>query len=273
MPNNSDQEHAGRVSHLPDRAFVNAFAHVTAAERYAHSCPYYHPVVMEQIRRTLELSAPVTRALDVGCGTGQSTMALLKLAREVVGVDPSPAMLAHAPRDARLTFAVAPAEDLPFPDSSFDLITVAAAFHWFDRERFLGEAARVLRPAAWLVLYDNAFLGVMEDQPAFGAWVRAVYVAHYPSPPRDRRPLTAEQASHYSFRLTEVKRYTNTMTFTPEQLVAYLMTQSNVIAAVEEGRESVEEVTRWLSLEVAHHFSRPQAAFHFGGTVTYLHKH
>lgn len=273
MPNNSDQEHAERVSHLPDRAFVNAFAHVTAAERYAHSRPYYHPVVMEQIRRRLELSKPIHRAIDVGCGTGQSTLALLELAREVIGVDPSPAMLAHAPQDARLTFIVAPAEALPFPDAGFDLMTVAAAFHWFDRERFLAEATRVLRPAAWLVLYDNAFLGVMEDHSAFGAWVREVYVARYPSPPRDRRPLTADEASQHGFHLREAQRYTNTVTFSPEELVAYLMTQSNVIAAVEEGREPVEEVAAWLMSEVTPLFADPRATFHFGGTVTYLQKH
>lgn len=270
MPNNSDQEHAGRVSHLPDRAFVNAFAHVTAAERYARSRPYYHPVVMEQIRRTLNLSTPVTRAIDVGCGTGQSTLALLALAQEVIGVDPSPAMLAHAPEDSQLTFVIASAEDLPFPESRFDLMTVAAAFHWFDRERFLAEAARVLRPAAWLVVYDNAFLGVMEDQPAFSEWVRDIYIARYPSPPRDRRPLTAGEASQHGFHPLEAQRYTNTVTFSPEELVAYLMTQSNVIAAVEEGREPEETVATWLLSEVARFFSRPQTVFHFGGTVTYL---
>lgn len=77
---------------MPEQASGNAFAHVTAAERYAHSRPYYHPVVVDQIRQTLRLHAPVHRALDVGCGTGQSTLALLELAQEVVGVDPSPAM-------------------------------------------------------------------------------------------------------------------------------------------------------------------------------------
>lgn len=273
MTNISDQEHPEHISNLPERASVNAFAHATAAERYARSRPYYHPIVVDQIRLALGLSAPVSRALDVGCGTGQSAFALLDLAQEVVGVDPSPAMLAYAPEDSRLTFVDAPAEDLPFPDSSFDLTTVASAFHWLDRERFLPEAARVLRPAAWIVLYDNAFLGVMEDQPAFDDWVRDVYVARYPSPPRDRRPPTADEASQHGFHLLEAKRYTNRVTFTPKELVAYLMTQSNVIAVVEEGREPVEDVTTWLSSEVARHFPRPQAAFHFGGTITYLQKH
>jgi SAM-dependent methyltransferase len=267
----SDQENAKRASNVPAREPVNAFAHATVAERYARGRPYYHPIVIDQIWQMLGLNSPVPRALDVGCGTGQSTLALLDLAQEVVGIDPSPAMLAHAPHDPRLTFIVALAEDLPFPDNSFDLITVAAAFHWLDRERFLAEAARALRPAAWLVPYDNAFFGVMEDQPDFADWVREVYAAHYPSPPRDRRPLT-EEVDHFGFHLRETKRYTNTVIFTPGELVAYLLTQSNIVAAVEEGRESVEEVATWLISEVTPLFPGPRATFRFGGTVTYLQK-
>ncbi|CAJ1078818.1 putative methyltransferase DDB_G0268948 [Xyrichtys novacula] len=38
------------------------------------------------------------------------------------------------------------AEDLPFADSSVDLVTAMSAFHWFDRPRFLKEAHRVLKP-------------------------------------------------------------------------------------------------------------------------------
>lgn len=38
-----------------------------------------------------------------------------------------------------------PAEELPFPDSSVDLVTAMSAFHWFDQTRFLQEAHRILQ--------------------------------------------------------------------------------------------------------------------------------
>ena len=44
------------------------------------------------------------------------------------------------------------AEELPFADSSVDLVTVMTAFHWFDRSRFLLEAHRVLKPRGCLAL-------------------------------------------------------------------------------------------------------------------------
>lgn len=45
-----------------------------------------------------------------------------------------------------------PAEELPFPDGSVDLLTAASAAHWFDIERFLKEAARVLKPHGCIAL-------------------------------------------------------------------------------------------------------------------------
>lgn len=46
------------------------------------------------------------------------------------------------------------AEELPFADSSADLVTAMSAFHWFDRPRFLQEAHRVLKPQGCLALLN-----------------------------------------------------------------------------------------------------------------------
>lgn len=45
------------------------------------------------------------------------------------------------------------AEELPFPDGSVDLLTAASAAHWFDTERFLKEAVRVLKPRGCLAFF------------------------------------------------------------------------------------------------------------------------
>lgn len=52
-----------------------------------------------------------------------------------------------------------PAEELPFPDGSVDLLTAASAAHWFDTERFLKEAERVLKPHGCIALlgYTDEF--------------------------------------------------------------------------------------------------------------------
>src|SRR5437868_308495 len=74
-----------------------------------------------------QLGVPASRRwLDVGCGTGALTSAVLATADpvEVVGVDPSEGFLATARAavtDPRASFEVADARALPFPDGSFDV--------------------------------------------------------------------------------------------------------------------------------------------------------
>ena len=138
---------------------MNFFEHKTAAARYARCRPYFHLIVMEHIRSYLKLQAPVGQALDVGCGTGQSAVALKSIAQAVVGTDISPDMLAEVEEVSGIRYVEAPAEVIPLPDASFDLITAGLAFHWFDQDRFLSEAQRLLKSGGWLVNYNNGFSG------------------------------------------------------------------------------------------------------------------
>ncbi len=249
---------------------MSYFVHSGAAERYARSRPYFHPQVVRRVAQYLRLSEPVPVALDVACGTGLSSVALTEIAARVVGTDSSAAMLAQAPRDGRIEYVEAPAEDLTFVGGSFDLVTVASAFHWFDRARFLSEASRVLRAPGWLVVYDNFFFGEMRENAEYGRWHRDLYLSRYPVPPRDRRPLTEDEVESYGFSFVGREEYGNDVCFSVEELAAYLGTQSNVIAAVEEGAEDLEGVHRWLVDSVAPFFPGPVATFEFGGYIWYL---
>ena len=121
--------------------------------------------MIKKIKDFLQLRGPVPRTLDVACGTGQSTVALKEIASQVVGTDTYREMLARAPREARVRYVEAPAEDLPFEDGVVRLVTVALALHWFYRLRFHAEARRVLDSSGWLVVYDNRFLGEMKENP------------------------------------------------------------------------------------------------------------
>ncbi|MBV9849279.1 MAG: class I SAM-dependent methyltransferase [Armatimonadetes bacterium] len=246
------------------------FSHDTAARRYAQARPYFHPLVIGLVRDHLGLREPMSRALDVACGTGRSALALTEIARQVVATDVSGAMLSEAVRDPLVVYLQADAEALPLADGAFDLITVALAFHWLDRARFLAEARRLLRPSGWLVIYNNAFAGVMRENPEFADWSRDVYLARYPSPIRQGHPVSAPEAERYGFRLAHRKDYVNDVSFSPEALARYLMTQSNVIAAVEQGAERPDAVYAWLLRELRSLFLGPTATFEFGGYIWYL---
>jgi SAM-dependent methyltransferase len=210
--------------------------------------------------------------LDVACGTGQSARALLEMSDRVDAIDNSQDMLDQAPCLEGVHYERAEAEELPFPDKSFNLISVGCAFHWFDQARFLGEAFRVLEPDGWLLIYNNVFVGEMRENPAFKKWAWDTYPKRYPTPPRNRIALTEEFVATNGFRLSGKEQFTNDVKFTQDELVRYLTTQSNVIAAVEQGNESIKDVCSWIDLGVGPFFASETGTFVFSSTVWYLKK-
>ncbi len=98
------------------------------------------------------------RILDVACGKGETSRYLSNLypAQQITAINISERQLARGREIVPgATFRLMDATELDFPDASFDaIICVEAAFHFNTREKFLREAARVLKPGGHLVLSD-----------------------------------------------------------------------------------------------------------------------
>jgi ubiquinone/menaquinone biosynthesis C-methylase UbiE len=146
---------------------MNYFHPKAAAERYLKGRPDFHSNTIKHIKDYLRLDKKLNNALDVACGTGLSTKALLKIATNVFGTDISQEMLKLALQPDKINYAVAPAEQQPFADNTFDLITVSSGVHWFDIDKFLIEANRLLKSKSWLVLYENHFISEMVGNDNF----------------------------------------------------------------------------------------------------------
>lgn len=82
-------------------------------------------------------------AVDAGCGNGQLTALLAAHFDRVSGLDPSADQIAHAAAHPRISYACAPAEQMPVAERSTSLITAAQAAHWFDLPRFYAEVRRI----------------------------------------------------------------------------------------------------------------------------------
>jgi SAM-dependent methyltransferase len=105
--------------------------------------------------------------VELGCGTAYFSAWLAKRGARPVGVDPTPAQLATARRmqdetGIRFPLVEAAAEAVPLPEASFDLaVSEYGASLWAVPERWLREAARLLRPGGRLVFLTNSTLVVL----------------------------------------------------------------------------------------------------------------
>jgi SAM-dependent methyltransferase len=105
--------------------------------------------------------------IELGCGTAYFSSWLARRGARVVGVDPTPAQLETARRMQRETgieFELIDGigEDVPKPDASFDLVlSEYGASIWADPDRWIPEAARLLRPGGRLVFLCNSTLSVL----------------------------------------------------------------------------------------------------------------
>jgi ubiquinone/menaquinone biosynthesis C-methylase UbiE len=146
----------------------------------------------------LEIPAKL-RWLDVGCGNGAFTEALIARCApsEVVAVDPSEGQLAFArtrPGAKLAQFQIGDAQALPFGDDRFDVAVMALVITFLtDPGKAVAEMARVVRPGGWVGTY-------MWDVPGGGTPVHPIYVAMeslgMPSP----RPPGAEVSRRDAMR-------------------------------------------------------------------------
>jgi len=105
--------------------------------------------------------------VELGCGTAYFSSWLARRGARVVGVDPTPAQLETARRlqgETGIEFPLIEAigENVPLPDSSFDLVlSEYGASLWADPYRWVPEAARLLRPGGRLVFLTNSTVSVL----------------------------------------------------------------------------------------------------------------
>ena len=116
-------------------------------------------------------------ALDVATGGGHTALWLARHGWKVTAGDIAPRMLENAEKlcmeaGFSIETRLFPAEEMPFDDGSFDLLTVRVAPHHFSSpQRFVQETARVLKPGGHFLLIDGT---VPDDDPETEEWLHCV---------------------------------------------------------------------------------------------------
>lgn len=228
----------------------NLFASPEVATRYRQARPFFHDRVAEQIS-AFSGRARFGRALDAGCRTGQSTLALAAIADSVVALDSSPAMLAHATPCPNVRYQLGAAEQLNFADGEFDLISVGSALHWFDPDRFFAQCRRVLSGSGLLAVYNDHFTTHMEAVASFHTWMRTSFARRFPVPRHGMRDIDEGKARAAGFEIAHRSSFNHHVVFSSDDLIAFLLTRSNTLAAIHAGKTTNAEVSEWLHAELA----------------------
>jgi SAM-dependent methyltransferase len=106
-----------------------------------------------------ELSGSESAVLDFGCGPGRFTVGLAELIDgSAIGVDITPELLKLAPKSPSVSYQCIGTGNLPFPDSSFDVVwscLVLGGIPDGQIEQSIGEIDRVLRPSGLFFYIEN----------------------------------------------------------------------------------------------------------------------
>ena len=141
------------------------------AQLYAKYRPTFPDDIYDEIIKYCSSKTGRDLAVDVGCGSGQSTRPLSRYFRKVIGSDVSEQQIKSAiakttEEHGNITYQTSPGENLSFiGDNSVDLVTVSQALHWFDHDVFYAEVRRVLKETGVFAAYGYGH-NVLNDEEA-----------------------------------------------------------------------------------------------------------
>jgi SAM-dependent methyltransferase len=200
-------------------------------ELYDRARPVYPDVLLDDLT---EWIAPGARLLEIGCGTGQATRALVARGYRVTCVELGERLAAVA-RSRGLDVVVADFDTWE-PDGRYDAVLAFTSFHWLDRATRFARAAAV---APLLAVTETKHVLPADGDPFF-VEVQADYDALDPGgsaapDPADVGTLVVEPP----FRLVAERRYRRDIEYTADEYIAVLGTYSGHIAMDAEVREEL----------------------------------
>lgn len=131
------------------------------SETYARYRPTYPQELFDYIFQFVEKKK---HAWDCATGNGQAASVLADHFEKVEASDISEAQISHAVQKPNIQYHVCPAEQTPFADNSFDLITVATAYHWLNWKKFYEEATSVGKPNCVVAVWSYNIFSTEEER-------------------------------------------------------------------------------------------------------------
>jgi ubiquinone/menaquinone biosynthesis C-methylase UbiE len=210
------------------------------ASSYALYRPVYPKELFEYI---VSFVKEKNVAWDCATGNGQSALPLSNYFKKLIASDISQKQLGQAPAKDDIEYVVCSAEETPFAENSFDLITISQAYHWINGEKFHTEANRVGKNECVVAIWMYDLISSKEEK--LNSLIRYFYKnITGPYWDAERKHIDDHYANvQFDFEPLPVKDFSIEVNFTTEQLLGYFSTWSatqNFIKA--NGYSPVDEI-------------------------------
>lgn len=176
----------------------------------------------EFYQKLLELGLCVKgqKVLDLGTGTGVLPRSMCRHGAAFTGTDLSAQQIEAAKKltqemGMEISYQVIPAEEIDFPENTFDVVTACQCFFYFDQEKLLPKLSRMLKPGGRLAVLYMAWLPY--EDPIAGASEELVlkYNPQWSGAGETRHPLAAPEESEL-FELEHAEIFDLKVPFTRE---------------------------------------------------------
>lgn len=128
---------------------VDEYDKITAYHYSAYRPPLHTLILRNYLRKRR-----FKNGLDIGCGTGLSSVALKHFCKTTVGIDPSTSMLSKTIPTTGISYEHFDGEHLNFNPGIFDIITLAGSWWYGKSQILLDEIQKVGTSEAQAIIYD-----------------------------------------------------------------------------------------------------------------------
>ncbi len=185
------------------------------------------------------------KVLDLGTGTGVLPRNLYCYGAEWTGTDISEHQIEQAERLSReagmnILYQTAAAEELEFPDNTFDVITACQCFLYFDHKKLMPRLARMLKPDGRLLLLYMAWLPFEDKIAGQSEALVLKYNPHWTGAGQIRCPIIIPDCVYETFELVYQEEYDVNVSFTKETWHGRMRACRGVGASL-----SQEEIAQW----------------------------
>lgn len=192
---------------------------------YAQFRPTYPQELFDYVLEFVEKRKTVW---DCATGNGQAATVLAEYFEKVEASDISEAQINNAVKRGNIQYHICPAEVTPFSNDSFDLITVAQAYHWLNWKEFHKEATRVGKPNSIVAIWTYNTL--FSDDEKVNALVHHFYRdITGPYWDKERKYVDEEYATvDFDFEELPSQKFQTVVKWNREQLEGFFQSWSAV---------------------------------------------